>query len=992
MGVCSSVVLSFYFSARSTSCIIYRIRWCLCQWFHDSHVHRRIKKSGPFISLEKFITTNKKVLLVETVVGLKSRTVQQLLEFDVIIVTFRLLYSPIYQGRWKTLAQEVSKVARSDHYKELADLESKGKITETIRKTTAAMLEKHGETPNFKWPMLEQFYFRRLCFDEYHDCSEISDPRPSRCLLALKAHVKWGLTGTPPIDSVANIRSLGSIFGADLVLSSEAEQNLLDALYMVPKTTGHPADVIHKSWKPTLQSLENNIVLQSRELQKALLDDEWLDEKLEAAQRAIAPATQLGESISQTSKEIAAKEKTVAECEQHIDNPDAAPVVRQIFVPNAEYAVWREKWGKEYDALQDAERRNRDIHDNNRFRWGGRWRPWQPPVAIPPYFGPPAPAALLPREATVAERKEQWEGAKKDAENALSELRAQLKKLQESKDVVDCALSKENERLFRLQNGSLKPPKAVSSDRVFRSRFRECGAFQTFTFSLSIEKNRTAWPSLIARRRLAIETSVADVRRDQYGTPCQKFGDQGVVKSGVALKPRSEWFCNFCGFPAPADKEEKKAETGAKPAKPALDGDTLHQEKFAAQLASMPTVKDRASELSLVSCKGPGDISVTTALEFTCTNPRCLKENHGPQLFLACATWVDRDDRRDDKGQRKHTVLAFPNPERFLQQRWNSLGKMHSYDKSRPVVENCSNWLSMFVRQNTTLQAISDIAVRSKIVPLKFARAEEMSYWQRARDLRAEHTPYSRAEVGKRLGESVLSQRQALVNLCCHYALGYGTAGFDDSEGGALAAARKVEEKAKNVLQKRLNKVHESVAELLNVFRKIDLYRRIIGFGYRKDVEPSNDFYKFDFEADGPPHEEQVQDGNNENGSSGGGAAVSSAAAAPVVVDDTDAMDVDRDDRFQLWDEYAAHIVQCSFGEKNKKKEPQIDLSTQGCLLSSKIREELTNLMHRKDEELTEMVTENIIGSLQNLEKEDAADLIDEIYELELQDDRYLRS
>ena len=926
---------------------------------------------SPIISLEKFITANKKVLIVENVIGLKCRTVQQLLEFDIIIVTFRLLYSPVYQGRWKTLAKEVSKVAQSDT--SLSDLESKGKITETIRKTTAAMLEKNGEKPNFKWPILEQFYFRRLCFDEYHDCSEISDPGPSRCLLALRAHVKWGLTGTPPIDSVANIRSLGSIFGADLVLSSEAEQNLLDALYILSKTTEHPAEVIAKR---SLQSLENNIVLQSREVQKARLEKEWLNKNLEAAQNAITPATKIVQSISEKSKEIVAKEKTIAECEQHINNPDAAPALQEMFAPNPEYDQWREKWGGEYDEDQRIQR--------DPFRRHSSW-----------YFGPLPPDKDVPREATVVEKKEQWEGAKKNGDCELGRLRMQLKELQESKEELDKDLPKHVERLLHLQNGSLKPP--TDSDPSFRSRFPECGAFETFTFSLLLNENGSAGPtrpSLIAKRRLETEALVADVCRDQKGRPYYGYP---YLKSGPAFKPRSEWFCNFCGFPAPVDKEEFLRNGRPALIKPVvLDVETLHQEKIAAQLASMPTTEDRAIELSLVSCKvADPPMVVIDDLVFTCTNPRCQKRNQSKgELYCVTTTVIHREDLHNDPGdgdrdlcdEKAHqakTDLVFPNPTALMQQRWKSLGTMHTYDKCRLVVENCSKWLSMFVRQNTTLQAIEDIKVRSKIVPLKFARAEELAYWKRARAMHAEHTPYSTAEVGKRLGENVLAQRQDLVNLCCHYSLGYGAVGFDDSEGGALAAARKLEEDAKNVLQKRLNKVHESVADLLKVFRQIDLYRRIIGFGYRKDVEPSNDFYKF--EADGPLLQEVQEDGDgNTNRSSGGGAAASSSAAA-AVVDDADAMDVDRDDRFQLWDEYATHIVLSSFDEK--KKEPQIDLSTQGCLLSSKIREELTNLIHKKDEELTEMATKNIIGALQNIEKEDAAVLIGEIYEVELQDD-----
>ena len=229
------------------------------------------------------------------------------------------------------------------------------------------------------------------------------------------------------------------------------------------------------------------------------------------------------------------------------------------------------------------------------------------------------------------------------------------------------------------------------------------------------------------------------------------------------------------------------------------DPETLPRLTFAAELACIPAIDEKNASLSLT----PPPEEDLSGLAFTCTNPRCRKRNHEGGLFRTERTVVGSSeypvteevgfeslggaaasssaapagsnaagvvgaasrpnhDVVTASAQRKktYTTLVFPDPATFLQQRWSALGMIHVYDKSRPIVRNCANWLSGFVRQNTSLRVLDDIIVREKIVPLKFTRTEEMLYWQNVRESKLEHKILRR---GERLLDGPMKDRQKLV-------------------------------------------------------------------------------------------------------------------------------------------------------------------------------------------------------------------------------------
>merc|ERR1719375_1911447 len=59
------------------------------------------------------------------------------------------------------------------------------------------------------------FYWRRVVFDEFHEL-EGFDAAQQNSLQHLRAHNRWGLTGTPPVDTNAGVIFMSSLFRIEL--------------------------------------------------------------------------------------------------------------------------------------------------------------------------------------------------------------------------------------------------------------------------------------------------------------------------------------------------------------------------------------------------------------------------------------------------------------------------------------------------------------------------------------------------------------------------------------------------------------------------------------------------------------------------------------------------------------------------------------------------------------------------------------------------------
>jgi hypothetical protein len=60
---------------------------------------------------------------------------------------------------------------------------------------------------NLRFPIAEQFFFKRVVFDEFHE-SESFGSKEVHALCNLKAVARWGLTGTPSVEDLRS-RTLG---------------------------------------------------------------------------------------------------------------------------------------------------------------------------------------------------------------------------------------------------------------------------------------------------------------------------------------------------------------------------------------------------------------------------------------------------------------------------------------------------------------------------------------------------------------------------------------------------------------------------------------------------------------------------------------------------------------------------------------------------------------------------------------------------------------
>merc|ERR1719399_1127595 len=67
-----------------------------------------------------------------------------------------------------------------------------------------------------RFPVLEMFYWRRIVFDEFHEL-ETFDSAQQNSLQHLRSHYRWGLTGTPPLDSIRGPIFMSSLFRVDLM-------------------------------------------------------------------------------------------------------------------------------------------------------------------------------------------------------------------------------------------------------------------------------------------------------------------------------------------------------------------------------------------------------------------------------------------------------------------------------------------------------------------------------------------------------------------------------------------------------------------------------------------------------------------------------------------------------------------------------------------------------------------------------------------------------
>ncbi|CAD7948434.1 unnamed protein product, partial [Amoebophrya sp. A25] len=80
------------------------------------------------------------------------------------------------------------------------------------------------------FPLLEMFLWKRVVFDEFHEILDL-DPRDVDVLLRFKSYFKWGMTGSPPVQSVRSIAAMANLLSVDLLGVSKEEMGFLDHIH-----------------------------------------------------------------------------------------------------------------------------------------------------------------------------------------------------------------------------------------------------------------------------------------------------------------------------------------------------------------------------------------------------------------------------------------------------------------------------------------------------------------------------------------------------------------------------------------------------------------------------------------------------------------------------------------------------------------------------------------------------------------------------------------
>jgi hypothetical protein len=222
--------------------------------------------------ITKFTRDGLKVVSLQTFAQLKTKTVQELMDADIVLATYRLFYSAPYLAHVASLVKEqtgrrflfpsVPKVVRTisrdgltncakfeQIYARAVDalgkwalnkLRSK-RVMPASRQTPAskrlrlsgsagfrrrcdseAVREEGGEEEESvsSWKQrknvpLEIFWWRRIVVDEFHEL--LTNYPPAQIALRhLKSTTRWGLSGTPPCGTVTDIQKMASFFNCYL--------------------------------------------------------------------------------------------------------------------------------------------------------------------------------------------------------------------------------------------------------------------------------------------------------------------------------------------------------------------------------------------------------------------------------------------------------------------------------------------------------------------------------------------------------------------------------------------------------------------------------------------------------------------------------------------------------------------------------------------------------------------------------------------------------
>ena len=169
-----------------------------------------------------------KIFAMHNVSPLGKAKASEVADADVVICSYRLLYSQIYLKR----RQEIC------NHNTLGTLRTR--VSGLMHGTRSMVSGRNSTTAVNNWkdlefPVLEMFYWKRIVFDEFHELESFESTQQNS-LQFLRGHFRWGLTGTPPVDNNAGVIFMSSLFRIDLpgYLTEEHEARKASGLDLGP--------------------------------------------------------------------------------------------------------------------------------------------------------------------------------------------------------------------------------------------------------------------------------------------------------------------------------------------------------------------------------------------------------------------------------------------------------------------------------------------------------------------------------------------------------------------------------------------------------------------------------------------------------------------------------------------------------------------------------------------------------------------------------------
>jgi len=194
----------------------------------------------------KFTGNTYKLLSLSREADLKKATVRSVLEADVCLCDYQLFQRSFYVKRRQELGLEANSAAEASSAEEAKLRAEFGPREpkkaqersnfEALQRATFNFLqapEKHiwrrflnfkhskGSWTELTFPVLEQFFWKRVIFDECHELH--GDICHTLCFL--RAHHRWGLTGTPALHGMKHIASMASLLRIELAGPGRLREN-----------------------------------------------------------------------------------------------------------------------------------------------------------------------------------------------------------------------------------------------------------------------------------------------------------------------------------------------------------------------------------------------------------------------------------------------------------------------------------------------------------------------------------------------------------------------------------------------------------------------------------------------------------------------------------------------------------------------------------------------------------------------------------------------